>query len=115
MLKDLNKVSPSDDWFPYEYIDDEVNNKSYKIKGRLAGDEMEKETKHYIVSLNQYPNWLNTITIEIDNFLINCEYIECFIQMYMQWIKEGISTSFFQKLIITRLPCLKKLSLSQFH
>ena len=27
VFKDLNQVPPSDDWFPYEYIDVEVNNK----------------------------------------------------------------------------------------
>ena len=45
MLKYLNEVPPSDDWFPYEYIDAEVNDKLYKTKGRLAGNEMEKDTK----------------------------------------------------------------------
>ena len=48
-------------------------NKIDKTKGRLAGDEMEKETKHYVEYLNHDPNWLKTITIEIDKFLINCE------------------------------------------
>ena len=46
VYKYLNEVSPSDDWLPYEYIDAEVNNKLDETKGRLAGDEMEKETKH---------------------------------------------------------------------
>ena len=73
MFKYLNEVPPSDDWFPYEYIDDEVNNKLYKTKGRLAGDEMEKDNKHYIESLNHNPNWLNKITIEIGKLLINCQ------------------------------------------
>ena len=27
VFKDLNQDPPSDDWFPYEYIDVEVNNK----------------------------------------------------------------------------------------
>ena len=48
MFKDLNEVPPSDYWFPYEYIDAEFNNKLEKTKGRLAGDKMEKETKHYV-------------------------------------------------------------------
>ena len=34
--------------------------------------------------------------------------------MYMQWSKEDGSTSYFQKLIITRLPRFEKLDLSQF-
>ena len=33
VLKYLNLVPPSDYWFPYEYIDAEVNNKLDKTKG----------------------------------------------------------------------------------
>ena len=40
VFKDLNEFPPSDDWFPYEYIDAEVNMKLDKTKGRLAGNEM---------------------------------------------------------------------------
>ena len=47
--------------------------KKYKNKGQLVGDEMEKETKHYVEYLNHDTNWLKTITIEIDKFLINRE------------------------------------------
>ena len=54
---------------------------------------MEKETKHYVESLNPDPNWLKTITIEIDNLLIDREYINFFIQMYMQWSKDDGYTS----------------------
>ena len=42
------EVSPSDDWFPYEYIDAEVNKKLDKTKGQLVGNEMEKENNHYV-------------------------------------------------------------------
>ena len=56
MFKYLNEVPPSDNWFPYEYIDAEVKNKLDKTKGRLAGDDMEKEPKHYVESLNHNPN-----------------------------------------------------------
>ena len=65
-------------------------------------------------SINHYPNWLKTITIEIDKFLINREYFDFFMQMYMQWSKDGGSTSSFQNLIIPCLPCFEKLALSQF-
>ena len=41
LFKDLNEVPSSNDWFPYEYVDDEVNMKLDKTKGLLAGDEME--------------------------------------------------------------------------
>ena len=109
MFKYLNDVPPSDHWFPYEYIDAEVNNKVYKTKGQLAGDEMEKETKNYVEYLNHDTNWLKTITIEIDRFLINRKYIDFFMQMYMQWSKDNGSTSSFRKLIIPRLPSFEKL------
>ena len=69
LLKDLNEVTPSYDWFPYEYIHVKVHKKFDKTKGRRAGDEIEKDTKHYVESLNHNTNWLKTITIEIDKFL----------------------------------------------
>ena len=62
-FKDSNEVPPSYDYFPYKYIDAEVNNKLGKTKGRIAGDEMINDTKHYVESLNHNHNWLNTITI----------------------------------------------------
>ena len=73
VFKDLNEVLPSDYWFPYKYIDAEVNKKLHKTKGQLAGNEMEKETKNYVESLNHNPNWLKMITIEIDKLMIDCE------------------------------------------
>ena len=63
MFNYLNEVPPSDYWFPYEYIDADVKKKLYKTKIQLTGNEMEKETKHYVESLNHDPNWLKTITI----------------------------------------------------
>ena len=81
VFKDLNDIPPSDDSFPYEYIYAEVKKKVDETKGKLAGHEMEKETKHYVESLNHDPNWLRTITIEIDKFLIDREYIDFFMQM----------------------------------
>ena len=73
MFKDLNEVPPSDDWFPYEYIDAEVNKKLDETKGRLAGNDMEKETKHYVEYFNHDPNRLKYIIIEIDKLLIDRE------------------------------------------
>ena len=65
-------------------------------------------------SLNHYPNWLKTITIEIYKFLIDSEYINFFMKIYMQWIKDDGSTSYLRTLIIPRLPHFEKLDLSQF-
>ena len=40
VFKYLNEFLPSDDWFPYEYINSEVKNKVDKNKGQLSGYEM---------------------------------------------------------------------------
>ena len=84
VLKDLNYFPPLDDWFSYEYIDAEAKKKVDKTKGQLAENEIEKETKHYVEYLNHDPNWLKTITIEIDEFRINHEYIYFFMHTYMK-------------------------------
>ena len=95
MFKDLNEVPPSDDWFPYEYIDAEVKKKIDKTKRQPAGDEILKETKNYVESLNHDPNGLQKISIGIYKFLINREYIDFFIKIYLQWIKDnGYNSSF---------------------
>ena len=84
-------------------------------RGRLAGNEMEKETKHYMESINHNTNWLNTITIEIDKFLIYLEYINFFVQIYIQWSKDDGSTLSYWTLTIPSLPRFEKLDLSQFQ
>ena len=76
---------------------------------------MEKETKNYVEPLNHDPKWLKKITIENDKFLIDREYINFFIIMYMQCSKETSSTSSSWELIIPRLPCHEKLAFSQFQ
>ena len=113
LFKDLNKVPPSDDWFPYEYIDGEVKKKIDKTRSQLAGNEMEKETKHYVEYLNHDPNWLKKFSIEIGMLLINREYIDLFMKIYMKWSKDDGYTSYFRTLIIPRLPHFEKLDLSQ--
>ena len=42
VFKDLNEFPPSDDWFPYEYIDVGIKKKVNDTKVQLSGDEMEK-------------------------------------------------------------------------
>ena len=56
IIKDLNEIPSSDDWFPYECIGVEVNNKVDKTKVQHVGDEMEQKTKHYAEFLNHNPN-----------------------------------------------------------
>ena len=65
--------------------------------------------------LNHNPNWLKTITIEIDKLLVYHEYINFFMKMYIQCIKDDGSTSSSQTLHIPRLPRFEKLALSQFE
>ena len=72
---------------------------------------MEKETKHYMEFLNYDLNWLKMITIEIYMFLIDSEYINSFMQIYLQWGKDDGSTYSFWTLIIPRLPRFGKLDL----
>ena len=96
MFKYLNEVPPSYDWFPYEYIDAEVKNKLDKTKGQLAGNEMEKENKRYVGYINHNTNWLKKFSIEDDKFLIDREYIDFSMQMYMQRSKDDGSTSSFR-------------------
>ena len=94
MFRNLNEVPPSYDWLTYEYIDSEAKKKLDKTKGRLSGDEMEKETKLYVECINHDLNCLKTINIEIDKFFIDCEYINFFVQIYMQWSKyDGCNSS----------------------
>ena len=71
VFKDLNEVPLSNDWLPYEYNDAEVNKKIDEIRIQHAGNEMEKETNHYVKSLNHDPNLLKKFSIKIDKFLIN--------------------------------------------
>ena len=66
-------------------------------------------------SLNHDPKWLKTITIEIYKFLINHEYINLFIIMYIQWSKDDGSTSSSRTLIIPLLPHFEKLVLSKLQ
>ena len=72
---------------------------------------MEKDNKYYLESLNHDTNWLNMSIIEIDKFLIDCYYINLFMQMYFQCINEDGYTSSSLTLSIPRPPCFEKLAL----
>ena len=66
-------------------------------------------------SLNHNTNWLKTITIEIYKSLIDHEYINFFMKIYMQWRKYDGYTSSYRTLIIPRLRRFEKLDLSQLQ
>ena len=76
---------------------------------------MEKETTNYVDYLNHNHIWLKTITIEIDKVLINCEYINFFTRIYMQWSKDDDSNSSSQTLIIPRLLRFENMALLQLR
>ena len=65
---------------------------------------MENYLRHYVESLNHDPHWVRIIAIDIDKLLVDREYIELFMQIYMQWSKDNGYTSSNQKLIIECLP-----------
>ena len=75
---------------------------------------MENEIRHYVESLNHDPQWVRKISNDINKLLVDHEYIDFFMQIYMQWRKYNGYTSSNQKLIIECLPHFEKLALSQF-
>ena len=77
---------------------------------------MENEIRHYIDSLNHDPQWVRRITNDINKLFFNREYIDFFMQIYMQCSSDSDNsyTSSDQKLIIGFLPHFEKLVLSQF-
>ena len=66
---------------------------------------IENEITHYIDSLNHDHQWVGRITNDINKLLVKREYIDFFMQIYMQWSSDNS---------IECLPHFEKLSLSQF-
>ena len=67
---------------------------------------MENEIRHYIDSLNHNPQWVGIITNDVNKLLVNREYIDFFMQIYIQWSSDNS---------IECLPHFEKLALSQFN
>ena len=114
MFRNLHDVPTSENWFPNKYIEADIKKKLDKTRGQLASDEMENEIRHYVEYLDHDPLWVRRITNDINKLLVDREYIDFFMQIYMQWRKENVNTSSNQKLIIECLPHFEKLDLSQF-
>ena len=85
MFRDLNVNPTSEAWFQNKYIEAEIKKKLYKTRGQLASDEMENEIRRYIDYLNHDPQWVGRITNDINKLLVKREYIDLFMQIYMQW------------------------------
>ena len=66
---------------------------------------MEYEIRQYIDSLKHDPFWVGIITNDINKLLVNREYIELFIQIYIQWSSDNS---------IECLPHFEKMALSLF-
>ena len=61
---------------------------------------MENEIRHYVESLNHNTQWVRRITNDINKLLVEREYIDFFMQIYMLWGNDNGYTSSKQKLII---------------
>ena len=66
---------------------------------------MENEIRHYIEYLNQDHQWVRRITNYVNMLLVDREYVDFFMQIYMQWSSDNI---------IECLPHFEKMALSQF-
>ena len=89
VFKYLNVNQTSETWFPNKYIEDEIKKKSEKTREQLANDEMAYDIRQYIDSLKQDPSWVGIIKNDINKLLVNREYIDFFIQIYIQWISDN--------------------------
>ena len=114
MFRSLYVDPTSETWFLNKYIEAEIKKKLDKTRGQISSDEMENEIIHYIDYLSHYPQWVRRITNDINRLLVNQEYIDFFMQIYMQWSSENSYTSSHQKLIIECLPHFEELALPLF-
>ena len=89
MFRDLDVDPTSETWFTNKYIEDDIKKKVDKTRGQLASDEMEYEIRQYIDSLYHNPIWVQGITNDINRLLVNREYIDFFMQIYMQWSSDN--------------------------
>ena len=84
MFRDLENISTSETWFPNKYIEDEINKKVDKTRDQLACDEMANDIRQYVDCLKHDPSWVGRIDNDINKLLVNREYIDFFIQIYIQ-------------------------------
>ena len=66
---------------------------------------MAYDTRQYIDSLKHDPSWVGRIKNDINKLLVNREYIDFLIQIYIQWSSDNI---------IECLSHFDKMALSQF-
>ena len=105
MFRNLDVNSTPETWFPNKYIEDETKKKVDKTREQLASYEMAYDIRQYIDYLKHNPFWVGRINNDINKLLVNCEYINFFIQIYIQWSSDNS---------IECLPHFEKIALSQF-
>ena len=105
MFRYLYVDPTSKTWFLNKYIESDIKKKLDKTRGQLSSDEMEYEIRHCIDSLNHDPIWVRRITNDTNKSLVNREYIDFFMQIYMQWRSDNS---------IEGLRHSEKMALSQF-
>ena len=64
----------------------------------------EYDIRQYIDSLKHDPFWVGRITNDINNLLVNREYIDFFIQIYIQWSSDNSigCLQFFEKMALSK-------------
>ena len=71
--------------FPNKFIDDEIKKRVDKTRYQVASDKMAYDIRHYIHCLQHDTFWVERIKNDINELLVNREYIDFFIQIYEQW------------------------------
>ena len=105
MFRYLDVNSTSETWFPNKYIKDDIKEKIDKTIEQLASDEMAYYIRQYIDSIKHDPFWVGRIKNDINKLLVNREYIDFSIQIYIQRSSDNS---------IECLPHFEKMELSQF-
>ena len=105
MFRDLYGNSTSETWFWNKYIEDEIKKKVDKSREQLASDEMAYDIKQYIDYLKHDPSWVGIIKNDINKLLVNPEYIDFIIRIYIQCSSDNS---------IKCMPHFEKMALSQF-
>ena len=82
VFRDLDGISTSKTWFLNKYIEDKIKKKADKTREQLASDEMAYDIRQYIDCLKHDPSWVGRIKNDINELLVNREYIDFFIQIY---------------------------------
>ena len=85
MFRYLYGISTSETWFPNKYIEYEIKKKVEKIREQLASYEMAYDIRHNINCLQHDNFWVEIIKNDINKLLVNREYIDFFMKIYMQW------------------------------